>query len=76
MTTSSVSGNNAATSSAGITTPTINVAGIVSSLMAVEQQPITTLNNQISSYNERFLRSVLYSRRSRHFKLLHRDSTI
>ncbi|OIR15876.1 flagellar hook-associated protein 2 [mine drainage metagenome] len=51
MTTSSVSGNNAATSSAGITTPTIDVAGIVSSLMAVEQQPITTLNRQISSYN-------------------------
>jgi flagellar hook-associated protein 2 len=51
MTTSSVSGNNAATSSAGITTPTIDVAGIVSSLMAVEQQPITTLNKQISSYN-------------------------
>lgn len=51
MTTSSVSGNNAATSSAGITTPTIDVAGIVSSLMQVEQQPITTLNNQISSYN-------------------------
>jgi flagellar hook-associated protein 2 len=51
MTTSSVSGNNAATSSAGITTPSIDVAGIVSSLMQVEQQPITTLNNQISSYN-------------------------
>ena len=51
MTTSSVSGNNAATSSAGITTPTIDVAGIVSSLMQVEQQPITTLNSQISSYN-------------------------
>ncbi len=51
MTTSSVSGNNAATSSAGITTPTIDVAGIVSSLMTVEQQPITTLNKQISSYN-------------------------
>ncbi|WP_283745302.1 flagellar filament capping protein FliD [Sideroxydans sp. CL21] len=51
MTTSSVSGNNAATSSAGITTPTIDVAGIVSSLMAVEQRPITTLNKQISSYN-------------------------
>lgn len=51
MTTSSVSGNNAATSSAGITTPTIDVAGIVSSLMTVEQQPITALNRQISSYN-------------------------
>lgn len=50
MTTSSVSGNNAATSSAGITTPTIDVASIVSSLIQVEQQPITTLNNQISSY--------------------------
>ena len=51
MATSQVSGNNAATSSAGITTPTIDVAGIVSSLMAVEQQPITRLNKQISSYN-------------------------
>ena len=51
MTTSSVSGNNAATSSAGITTASIDVAGIVSSLMQVEQQPITTLNNQITSYN-------------------------
>lgn len=50
MTTSQVSGNNAAVSSAGVTTPTINVAGIVSSLMAVEQQPITRLNSQISSY--------------------------
>jgi flagellar hook-associated protein 2 len=51
MATSQVSGNNSATSSAGITTPTINVASIVSSLMAVEQQPITRLNTQISSYN-------------------------
>jgi flagellar hook-associated protein 2 len=50
MTTSSVSGNNAATSSAGITTPTIDVAGIVGSLIAAEKQPITGLNNQISSY--------------------------
>jgi len=51
MTVSQVSGNNAATSSAGITTPSIDVAGIVSSLMTVEQQPITRLNNQITSYN-------------------------
>jgi flagellar hook-associated protein 2 len=50
MTTSSVSGNNAATSSAGITTPTIDVAGIVGSLIAAEKQPLTGLNNQISSY--------------------------
>jgi flagellar hook-associated protein 2 len=53
MTTSSVSGNNAATSSAGITTPSIDVASIVSSLMAVEQQPITGFNNQITSDNAR-----------------------
>lgn len=51
MTTSSVSGNNAATSSAGITTPTIDVAGIVSSLIQAEQQPLTGLNKQIASFN-------------------------
>ncbi|MEO6976348.1 MAG: flagellar filament capping protein FliD [Gallionella sp.] len=50
MTTSSVSGNNAATSSAGITTPTIDVAGIVGSLITAEKQPLTGLNNQITSY--------------------------
>ncbi len=53
MAISQVSGNNSATSSAGVTTPTIDVAGIVSSLMAVEQQPITRLNNQISSYQSK-----------------------
>ncbi len=51
MAISQVSGNNSATSSAGITTPSIDVAGIVSSLMTVEQQPITRLNKQITSYN-------------------------
>ena len=51
MAISQVSGNNSATSSAGITTPSIDVAGIVSALMTVEQQPITRLNNQITSYN-------------------------
>jgi flagellar hook-associated protein 2 len=51
MTTSQVSGNNSAVSSAGVTSSSIDVAGIVSSLMAVEQQPITRLNSQISSYN-------------------------
>ncbi|MGA7594607.1 MAG: flagellar filament capping protein FliD [Gallionella sp.] len=50
MTTSQVSGNNAAVSSAGITTPSIDVASIVSSLISVEQQPITGLNSQITSY--------------------------
>lgn len=53
MAISQVSGNNSATSSAGVTTPTINVAGIVSALMAVEQQPITRLNSQISSYQSK-----------------------
>lgn len=42
-----------AVSSAGITTPTIDVAGIVSGLIAIEQQPITTLNNQIGSYQSK-----------------------
>ena len=51
MAISQVSGNNSATSSAGVTVPSIDVASIVSSLMAVEQQPITRLNSQISSYN-------------------------
>jgi flagellar hook-associated protein 2 len=51
MTISQVSGNNGAVSSAGVTTSSIDVASIVSSLMTVEQQPITTLNNQITSYN-------------------------
>ena len=50
MTTSSVSGNNAATSSAGITTSSIDVAGIVGSLITAEKQPLTGLNNQITSY--------------------------
>jgi flagellar hook-associated protein 2 len=50
MTTSSVSGNNAATSSAGITTSSIDVAGIVGSLITAEKQPLTGLNSQITSY--------------------------
>ncbi len=40
-----------AISSAGVTTPSIDVASIVSSLMAVEQQPITGFNNQIATDN-------------------------
>lgn len=51
MAISQTSGNNSAISSAGVTSPSIDVAGIVSSLMAVERQPITRLNKQIDSYN-------------------------
>jgi flagellar hook-associated protein 2 len=50
MATSSTTG---AVSTAGITTPSINVAGIVSQLILAEQQPITGLNNQISSYQSK-----------------------
>jgi flagellar hook-associated protein 2 len=53
MAISQVSGNNAATSSAGITTPSIDVAGIVSSLITSEQQPLTGLNGQITSYQSK-----------------------
>lgn len=40
-------------SSAGLTTPSIDVAGIVSQLITAEQQPITGLNSQISSYQSK-----------------------
>ncbi|MGA8864737.1 MAG: flagellar filament capping protein FliD [Gallionella sp.] len=50
MTTSSVSGSSA---TAGLTSSSIDVASIVSQLIAVEQQPITTLNNQITSYQSK-----------------------
>ncbi len=50
MAISSTSGNNSATSSAGVTVPSIDVAGIVSSLVKAEQQPLTGLNNRINSY--------------------------
>jgi flagellar hook-associated protein 2 len=53
MAISQVSGNNSATSSAGVTVPSIDVAGIVSSLIKTEQQPLTGLNNQISSYQSK-----------------------
>lgn len=53
MTISQTSGNNSATSSAGVTVPSIDVAGIVSSLIKAEQQPLTRLNNQISSYQSK-----------------------
>jgi flagellar hook-associated protein 2 len=53
MAISQVSGNNAATSSAGITTPSIDVAGIVSSLITSEQQPLAGLNGQITSYQSK-----------------------
>lgn len=35
------------------TTPSIDVAGIVSQLIALESQPLTTLNRQISSYQSK-----------------------
>lgn len=50
MAISQTSGNNSAISSAGVTVPSIDVASIVSSLIKAEQQPITGLNNQITSY--------------------------
>jgi len=50
MATTSATG---AVSTAGITSPSIDVAGIVSGLIAVEQQPITQLNNQITSYQSK-----------------------
>jgi flagellar hook-associated protein 2 len=53
MAISQVSGNNSATSSAGVTVPSIDVAGIVSSLIQAEQQPLTGLNNNISSYKSK-----------------------
>ncbi len=46
-------GTTTATSAAGVTVPSIDVASIVSQLMTAEQQPITGLNNQISSYQSK-----------------------
>jgi flagellar hook-associated protein 2 len=43
-------GTASSSSTAGITTPSIDVSGIVSQLISAEQQPITGMNNQISSY--------------------------
>ncbi len=40
-------------SAASVTTPSIDVASIVSQLISVEQQPITGLNNQITSYQSK-----------------------
>jgi flagellar hook-associated protein 2 len=53
MAISSVSGNNSATSSAGVTVPSIDVAGLVASLIKSEQQPLTGLSNQITSYQSK-----------------------
>jgi len=53
MAISPVSGNNGATSSAGVTVPSIDVASIVNSLIMAEKQPLTGLNNRISSYNSK-----------------------
>lgn len=40
-------------SAASVTTPSINVASIVSQLIAAEQQPITGLNTRITSYQSK-----------------------